>query len=73
MEGNIVKGTANYYARTCRGDYQMTGKLDGNNLGMISTGYGGTTGDCKFGFRATVDGGKMVGKMGSNDLVASKK
>jgi hypothetical protein len=73
VEGNTVKGTAKYYGRACAGDYVMTGKLNGNNLGMISTNSGGPTGDCKFGFRATVDGNKMTGKTGPNDLTASKQ
>ena len=73
VEGNVVKGVAQQYARICGGEYPLTGKLDGNNLGMISAPNLGPTGDCRFGFRAVVDGNRMTGKVGNYDFQMSKK
>jgi len=74
VEGNVVKGVAKHYSRGgCAGEFQMRGKLDGSNLGIASTEAGGPAGDCKFGFRVAVEGNKMTGKIGPNDLVLNKK
>jgi hypothetical protein len=73
VEGNVVKGVAKNYARACAGDYQMSGKIDGAILGMLSTNSGGAKGDCKLGFRVTVEGSKMTGKIGTYDLTFTKK
>ena len=51
----------------------MRGKFDGTNLGMISTNTAGRAGDCKFGFRGTVDGNSIKGTVGSSELNLSKK
>ena len=73
VEGNTVKGVARNYAQNCGGEYQMAGKLDGNNLGMASAQSLGAAGDCKFGFRVVVEGTKMTGKIGNYDLTLNKK
>ena len=73
VENNIVKGLAKQFTRVCGGEYPLAGKLDGNNLGMISAPNLGPTGDCRFGFRVVVDGNRMTGKMGNYDLQMSKK
>jgi hypothetical protein len=75
VEGNVVKGVLrNYSNRGCNGEFQMVGKLDGNELGMRATEAAGPNADCKMGFRATVDGTKMTGKLGSmHDLNLNKK
>ncbi len=73
VEGNVVKGVAHQFARICGGEYPLSGKLDGNNLGMISPPNMGPTGDCRFGFRVVVDGGKMTGKIGNYDIQLNKK
>jgi hypothetical protein len=73
VEGNVVKGLAKQFSRICGGEYPLSGKLDGNNLGMVSAPNMGPTGDCRFGFRAVVDGSKMTGKVGNYDLQLSKK
>jgi hypothetical protein len=73
VEGNVVKGLAKQFSRVCGGEFPLNGKLDGNNLGMISASNLGPTGDCRFGFRAVVDGNKMTGKVGTYDLQLNKK
>ena len=73
VENNVVQGVAKQLSRICGGEYPLTGKLDGNNLGMISAKNLGPTGDCQFGFRVVVDGTKMTGKVGNYDLQLSKK
>jgi len=73
VEGNAVKGVAKSYARACGGEYQMTGKLEGNSLRMSSPDRSGAAGDCSFGFQATVEGDKMTGKFGNSDLYLTKK
>src|SRR5689334_18506740 len=73
VEGNAVKGVAKSYSRFCGGEFQMSGKLDGNNHRMASPDRGGGAGDCKFAFQATVDGDKMTGKFGNSDLFLTKK
>lgn len=74
VEGNVVKAVARDYSRGgCGGEHQLSGKLNGNSLGMIADKPGGAMGDCKWGFRANVEGNKMNGKIGPNDLVLNKK
>jgi hypothetical protein len=73
VEGNVVTGSAKTSGGSCTGEYQMRGKLDGNNLGMISTNTAGAAGDCKFGFRATVDGNSIKGTVGNSDMTLTKK
>lgn len=73
VEGNVVSGTAKTTGGACAGDYQMRGKLDGASLGMISTNTAGSAGDCKFGFRAKIDGNSMVGTVGNFAMRLSKK
>lgn len=73
VEGNLVTGVAKTYGPFCAGEYQMRGKLDGARLGMISTNTAGAAGDCKFGFRATIEGTNMKGTMGNYELQLNKK
>lgn len=74
VEGGKVTGIARNYATTaCSGEYKMVGKIEGNKLGMISTGPGGRTGDCKFGFRVEVEGDKMTGTIGNSELILTRK
>ncbi|HTE15482.1 MAG TPA: hypothetical protein VK642_10435 [Burkholderiales bacterium] len=73
VEGDVVKGVARNYALTCGGEYQIAGKLEGNDLRMASPQTGGGTNDCRFGFRVVVDGTKMTGKIGNYNLTLNKK
>jgi hypothetical protein len=74
VEGSVVKGVAkNFSPGGCRGDHVMTGKLDGNKLAMIADKPGGPASDCKFGFRVTIEGDKMIGTTGPSELKLSKK
>lgn len=73
VEGNVVTGSAKTFGGNCAGEYQMRGKLDGNNLGMLATNTAGRAGDCKFGFRGTIDGNSIKGTVGTNELNLSKK
>jgi hypothetical protein len=73
VEGNVVTGSAKTYAGNCAGEYQMRGKLDGNNLGMLATNTAGRAGDCKFGFRGTIDGNSIKGTVGTSELNLHKK
>lgn len=73
VEGSVVSGTAKVLGGACAGDFQMRGKLDGNNLGMISTNAAGSAGDCKFGFRGTVEGNAIKARVGPSDMNLTKK
>ncbi len=73
VEGNLVTGSAKTFGGGCAGEYQMRGKLNGNALGMLATNTGGAAGDCKFGFRGTIDGNSIKGTVGSTELNLSKK
>lgn len=73
VDGSVVSGTAKVLGGSCAGDFQMRGKLDGNNLGMISTNTAGSAGDCKFGFRGTVEGNAIKGRIGPSELHLTKK
>ena len=75
VKGNFVKGILkNNSPGNCRGEYEMVGKLDGNALGMRSAKPGGLGGDCKFGFRAIIEGNKMTGSMpNATDMFFTKK
>jgi hypothetical protein len=69
----FVKGVAKNYGRNCGGEFQMVGKLDGANLEIRATESGGGASDCRPELSLTVEGGKMTGKYGSNDIVFNKK
>lgn len=73
VDGPLVTGSARTTGGTCAGEYQMRGKLDGQNLGMISTNTAGAAGDCKFGFRAKIEGSAMTGTVGTYNMRLSKK
>lgn len=73
VEGNVVTGSAKTFGGNCAGEYQMRGKLDGNNLGMLATNTAGRAGDCKFGFRGTLDGNNIKGTVGTSELNLHKK
>lgn len=73
LEGAVVTGSARTIGGNCAGEYQMRGKFDGQNLGMISTNSAGAAGDCKFGFRAKLDGDRMIGTVGTYEMRLSKK
>ena len=73
VEGSLVTGTARTLGGSCAGEYQLRGKLDGNNLGMASTNTAGSAGDCKFGFRAEVDGNTIKGRVGNFDMTLTRK
>ena|SRR5688572_19887142 len=73
VEGSLVTGTARAIGGSCAGEFQMRGKLDGKNLGMLSTNTAGSAGDCKFGFRATIDGNTIKGRVGNYDMTLTRK
>lgn len=73
VQGSLVTGTVRTIGGSCAGEYQMRGKLDGKNLGMISTNTAGSAGDCKFGFRAVIDGTRMKGTVGTYDMTLTQK
>jgi hypothetical protein len=47
--------------------------LKGNELVLRSQTRAGRLGDCGFGFRGTLEGNKMVGKLGNLDVSLYKR
>ncbi len=69
VEQGVAKGVATRYKGNCQGDVPVEGKLEGNTLTLRETAKGGRAGDCGFRATFTVDGSKLVGKMGSGEPV----
>jgi len=65
VENGVVKGAATVYRLSCKGNYPMEGKYDGNKLVMKSTAKGGVAGDCIIALNVVQEGNKLVGKTGS--------
>jgi hypothetical protein len=77
VENGAVKGTAERFSTTrrggqCSGEYPVEGTLKDNTLSVRSLEQGGPSGDCAFRYTAAVQGGKLVGKLGQNDLELTK-
>ena len=60
-----VSGIAKNYSRNCAGEYFFTGTLRGNELVLRSSTKAGLFGDCGFGFRGTLDGNALQGRIGN--------
>jgi hypothetical protein len=67
VDQGVVKGMASRYRGNCKGDVPIQGKLDGNTLEIRETEKGGRAGDCGFRATLTVEGKRLVGKMGSGE------
>ena len=68
-----VKGTATNYAKVCRGDFPMEGKLQGDKLELRSIAKGGPAGDCSLEWSLNVEGNKLVGTgRGGNAITLSR-
>ena len=52
----------------CAGDFQLVGRLKGNELFVRAAEKFGPAGDCIFGLRGTVSGNKIRGKTGEFDI-----
>lgn len=73
VDNGAVKGTAERISTTrrggqCAGEYPVEGTLKDNTLTVRSVEQGGPSGDCVFRYTAAVQGGKLVGKLGNNEL-----
>lgn len=71
VDNGKLKGTAVRMGRHCRGEYQVEGVYEGNNI-QLSSKKGGPAGDCSVNLTLTVEGDKLTGKMGSLPVVLSK-
>jgi len=69
VEQGVARGLATRYRGKCQGDVPVEGKLEGNTLTLRETAKGGRAGDCGFRATLTVDGPKLMGKMGNGDPV----
>jgi len=77
IENGAVKGTITRYSSAnrgaqCSGEYPLEGTLKDNQLRVRTAEGSGSTSDCVLRLNATVEGGKLVGKMGSNEIVLTK-
>ena len=72
IENGVVTGTATRHRGSCAGELPLRGKYQGNEISLGATAKGGKAGDCGFGFKGTVDGNRLIGKMGSTELVLRK-
>ena len=71
-EAGRIKGVATMGGQSCGGDYPFEGFLKGNEIGVRSNVKGGRAGDCDFGMRGTLEGGRIVGTIGRSPLRLSK-
>lgn len=81
VEDGVVKGTIERYASgggrhgsgiACSGQYPAEGTYKGNTLQVRTIDKGGSGGDCGASLNLQVDGNKLVGKFGKNELTLSK-
>ena len=72
VDDGKVKGVATMGGRACAGDYPVEGTLKGQQIAVRATQKGGRAGDCSFAFAGTVDGNRLVGKMGKYDVELRK-
>ncbi|MGZ5168903.1 MAG: protein kinase domain-containing protein [Burkholderiales bacterium] len=72
-DGGTLTGVAKNYSYNCAGDYFFRGTLKGNELVLRSPTRAGRLGDCGFGFRGTLDGNKIEGKLGNLDVSLYKR
>jgi len=72
VDDGKVNGVATLGGRGCAGDYPVEGTLKGSEIAVRAPQKGGRGGDCSFGFRGTVEGNRLVGRMGKYDLELRK-
>jgi hypothetical protein len=72
-ENGMVTGVATNYSYNCAGDYVFRGTLRGNELVLRSSTKAGRLGDCGFGFRGTLEGNKIEGKLGNLNVSLYKR
>jgi hypothetical protein len=75
VENGVVKGTISRYssanrAPQCSGEFPLEGTLKGNQLRIRTAEGSGNTGpdDCVLRLHATVEGNKLLGKVGPNEF-----
>ena len=72
-EDGKVKGNAIFQRGNCQGSYPVEGGVKGNTIRVRATAKGGPAGDCFFSFSGTVDGNRLVGKMGNTTDVEFRR
>jgi hypothetical protein len=72
VEEGKVKGIATLGGRGCAGDYPFEGTVKGDAIGLRATQKGGPAGDCNFGFKGKVEGNRLIGTMGKNEVELRK-
>jgi hypothetical protein len=74
VKGTARRNTSNMRGATpaCDGEYPVQGTFKDGQLAVRETAKGGKTGDCGIGVRAKLQGNKLVGKSGPNDVELSK-
>lgn len=72
-ESGTVTGIAKNYSQNCAGDYVFRGTVKGTELLLRSQTKAGRFGDCGFNFRGTLEGNKIVGKLGDLDASLYKR
>jgi hypothetical protein len=72
VQDGKVKGTATLGGRACPGDYPFEGTVKGNAIALRAADKSGPGGDCRFGFKGTVEGNRLVGSMGKYELELRK-
>ena len=59
--------------RGCVGSFPLTGTVKGDSIDLRSAEkFGGSGDDCQFRIRGTVQGSKILGKIGQNEIELSK-
>jgi hypothetical protein len=56
----------------CIGSFPLTGTAKGSTVDLRAAEKFGAAGDCQFRIRGTVQGNKIIGKIGQSDIELSK-
>ena len=81
IEDGVVKGTVERFTSgrgmhgtgaACTGEFPVEGTYKGNALQVRSVEKGGRADDCGVNLRMQVEGNKLVGTFGKNNLTLSK-
>ena len=73
FENNAVEASVLRYGVSCSGEYKLKGSYKESKLTLRSIADGGNAGDCKTNLSLSLDGNKLVGKLGAWPIELHKK
>lgn len=72
VKGSVLRATTGARGGRCSGTYPVEGTVKDGTLSVRSTATSGRGEECNFFFSGSVDGNKLVGRIGQNSATLSK-